>query len=76
MQEAGADAIELNLYGIPTDLDRPGEDVERELLEVALGARRDPHSAGREAGAFRESPEAFERGHYLRAVQRSPVFPE
>ncbi len=37
MEEAGADAIELNLYAIPTDLRESGLDVERRALEV-IGA--------------------------------------
>ncbi|MDA0268600.1 MAG: dihydroorotate dehydrogenase-like protein, partial [Cyanobacteria bacterium] len=31
---AGADAIELNIYWIPTDLDRSGADVEQQYIDV------------------------------------------
>jgi len=34
MQEAGADAIELNIYYLPTDLDLPGASVEQNCLDI------------------------------------------
>ncbi|MFC2131061.1 dihydroorotate dehydrogenase-like protein [Bacteroidota bacterium] len=34
MQEAGADAIELNLYKIPTDINISGEKIEQEYLDI------------------------------------------
>lgn len=34
MQDAGADALELNIYAIPTDLHRSGDAVEREAIEI------------------------------------------
>lgn len=34
MQEAGADAVEINFYHVATDLDESGPDVERRLLDV------------------------------------------
>lgn len=34
IQEAGADALELNLYNIPTDIDVPGSEVENRYLHV------------------------------------------
>lgn len=34
MQQAGADALELNLYYIPTDLERTGAEVEQMYLDV------------------------------------------
>jgi dihydroorotate dehydrogenase (fumarate) len=34
MEEAGADAIELNIYWIPTDLEMSGADVEQHYLDV------------------------------------------
>jgi dihydroorotate dehydrogenase (fumarate) len=33
-QQAGADAIELNLYGVPVDPDRSGGDIEQEYCEI------------------------------------------
>jgi dihydroorotate dehydrogenase (fumarate) len=40
MQEAGAAAVELNLYDIPTDLELTSQDLERRLLEVVREVRR------------------------------------
>lgn len=34
IEQAGADALELNLYNIPTDLDQPGAEIEKQYLEV------------------------------------------
>jgi dihydroorotate dehydrogenase (fumarate) len=34
MEEAGADAIELNIYWIPTDFDTSGADVEQQYIDV------------------------------------------
>ncbi|MEO1147882.1 MAG: dihydroorotate dehydrogenase-like protein [Cyanobacteria bacterium J06638_22] len=34
MEAAGADAIELNIYWIPTDFDTPGAEVEQHYIEV------------------------------------------
>jgi dihydroorotate dehydrogenase (fumarate) len=34
IEEAGADALELNLYFIPTDLEQPGELVENTYIEI------------------------------------------
>jgi dihydroorotate dehydrogenase (fumarate) len=34
IEDAGADALELNLYNVPTDLDMPGSQVEQNDLEV------------------------------------------
>jgi dihydroorotate dehydrogenase (fumarate) len=34
MQEAGADALELNIYSIPTDMELLGSDIERDYLEI------------------------------------------
>jgi dihydroorotate dehydrogenase (fumarate) len=34
MQEAGADALELNVYYIPTDVERTAEDVEQTYLDI------------------------------------------
>ncbi|MBK7977491.1 MAG: dihydroorotate dehydrogenase-like protein [Deltaproteobacteria bacterium] len=39
MQDAGADAVELNLYGIPTDVEKGAERVEDELLDVVRAVR-------------------------------------
>lgn len=34
IEQAGADALELNLYSIPTDPNQPGADIERQYLDV------------------------------------------
>lgn len=34
MQEAGADAIELNIYNIPTDFNMTGNDIENQYVEI------------------------------------------
>jgi dihydroorotate dehydrogenase (fumarate) len=34
IQQAGADALELNIYYIPTDLDLPGADVEKNYVDI------------------------------------------
>ena len=34
LQDAGCNALELNLYSIETDIDRKSEDIEKEALEV------------------------------------------
>ncbi len=34
IQEAGADALELNIFWIPTDMDMPGADVEKNYVEI------------------------------------------
>ncbi len=39
MEEAGADAIELNIYEVPTDMDESGADIESRVLEVVAGVR-------------------------------------
>jgi dihydroorotate dehydrogenase (fumarate) len=39
MEEAGADAIELNIYEVPTDMDESGADIETRVLEVVAGVR-------------------------------------
>ncbi len=39
MEEAGADAIELNLYNIPTDINLAGAQVEEQYLEVVRRVR-------------------------------------
>lgn len=34
MEEAGADALELNLYQLVTEVDRPGDEVEADMVET------------------------------------------
>ncbi len=39
MQEAGADALELNIYDVPTEVTESAADVEDRILEVVAGVR-------------------------------------
>jgi dihydroorotate dehydrogenase (fumarate) len=39
MQRAGADALELNIYSIPTDMDLPGAEVERTYLNIVKSVK-------------------------------------
>ena len=39
MQDAGADALELNIYFVPTDLDVTGEAVENQYLELVASVK-------------------------------------
>lgn len=39
MQQAGADALELNIYDIPTDLDTPGSVIEDRYVEILEAVR-------------------------------------
>ncbi|MCX6936226.1 MAG: dihydroorotate dehydrogenase-like protein [Verrucomicrobia bacterium] len=39
MEEAGADAIELNIYEVPTDSEESGSELETRVLEVVAGVR-------------------------------------
>lgn len=41
MQEAGADAIELNLYQVPHDSDQTGAEIELNLLQIITEVRQD-----------------------------------
>jgi dihydroorotate dehydrogenase (fumarate) len=40
MEQAGADALELNIYHIPVDPDVPGEAVERQYIELVQAVRQ------------------------------------
>jgi dihydroorotate dehydrogenase (fumarate) len=39
MEEAGADALELNIYEVPTDASESGAEIEARVLEVVAGVR-------------------------------------
>jgi len=39
IEEAGADALELNIYSIPTDIDTPGSEVEERYVEVVKAVK-------------------------------------
>jgi dihydroorotate dehydrogenase (fumarate) len=40
MEQAGADAVELNIYYIPTDPELPGTEVESTYVEILRGVRK------------------------------------
>ncbi len=40
IEEAGADALELNVYFIPADMDMPGDDVETRYLELVSSVKK------------------------------------
>jgi dihydroorotate dehydrogenase (fumarate) len=40
IEEAGADALELNIYWIPTDLELAGDEVERRYVEIVAHVKR------------------------------------
>lgn len=40
VEEAGADALELNIYSVPADLRRSGLEVERDTIDLARAVRR------------------------------------
>jgi hypothetical protein len=40
MEQAGADALELNLYRIATDPDATGESIEREAIETVRAVKK------------------------------------
>jgi dihydroorotate dehydrogenase (fumarate) len=66
MQDAGADALELNLYAIPTDLARSGDVVEREGIEIV----RSVAGAVRLPVAVKLSPWYSALGHFaVRVVE-------
>ncbi len=40
IEEAGADALELNIYNIPTDMELSGHDVETSYIEIVKSVKR------------------------------------
>ena len=43
MEQAGASAIELNIYNIPTDMSQPGNEVERSIIEIVQSVKDTIH---------------------------------
>ena len=39
IEQAGADALELNIYSIPTDMDTPADQIERTYLDILKAAK-------------------------------------
>lgn len=67
MQEAGADAIELNVYRIATSLDVSGAEIERQTLDVVRAVR----SAVRLPVAVKLSPHYTALGHLAAAIDQA-----
>lgn len=65
IEEAGADALELNTYFLATDLDEPGEAVERRTLDVLAAVR----AATRLPIAVKLSPFYSALPHFVRRLQ-------
>ena len=40
IEQAGADALEVNIYNVPTDPDRPANDIETEYLSIVASIKR------------------------------------
>jgi len=40
MEGAGADALELNIYQLPTDVDLPGKEIEKEHVEIVTTVKK------------------------------------
>lgn len=40
MQDAGADAIELNIYFVPTDIDTPGSVIEQRYIDIVKAVKQ------------------------------------
>jgi dihydroorotate dehydrogenase (fumarate) len=67
IEEAGADALELNLYDVVTDLDTQSADVERQLAHVTTELKR----ALKIPIAVKVSPYFAAFGHVARQLDRS-----
>ena len=39
MEQAGADALELNIYLLPTDINKPGSEVEKTYIEIVKAVK-------------------------------------
>lgn len=69
LEDAGADALELNLYQLATDPDVPGEQIEREIMDVVrsvMGTVRIPV-------AVKLSPFHSALPHFARSLDRLGV---
>jgi dihydroorotate dehydrogenase (fumarate) len=40
MQDAGASALELNIYAIPTDMDTPGSEIEQNYIDIVSAVKQ------------------------------------
>ena len=57
MEQAGADALELNIYYIPVDADVTGEQVEQQYVDLVKAVKAEVrHSRGRQARARTSAP--------------------
>lgn len=60
LQDAGADALELNVYLLPSDFEKKGEDIEKVYFEVI-----------REVKKFISIPVALKTGYYFSSLAKS-----
>ena len=67
IEQAGADALELNIYHSPTDLDTSGADVERDTLDMV----RQVKSGLTIPLAVKLSPYFTSFGHFARALDEA-----
>ena len=47
LEQAGADALELNIYDVPVDISVAGREIEQRYLDVLTAVRTDGHDPGR-----------------------------
>jgi dihydroorotate dehydrogenase (fumarate) len=67
MEQAGADALELNVYALATDPETSGEDVERETTEIVTAVR----AAVKMPLAVKLSPFYSSLPHFAQKVDRA-----
>ena len=67
IQEAGADALELNIYSVPTTPERSAEDLENEYLTIIASIK----AQLRIPVAVKLSPYFTNFGHFARRVDRN-----
>ena len=46
IEQAGADALELNIYSVPTDPERSADDIETEYLTIVTSIKRPAENPG------------------------------
>jgi len=66
IEAAGANALELNFYSVPTDLDRSAEDIEQELLAIVTAVK----SQVKIPVAIKLSPFFTNLSHFARRLER------
>lgn len=66
IEAAGADAMELNFYAVPTDADRSAEDIEQELLTIVSAVK----AQVKIPVAIKLSPFFTNLTHFVRRLER------